>query len=153
MLTTVKHKTMHSSSRRKRNQRPTRWTTRRTVRQNYARFACASTRTATGEIGHKRKQHSGDDVVNVEWLLVRYLRPLSSPPPLARHSVVRLPCDHLFHDDCLDKWVQNNFRCPLCNEDLRSEEEIEQSAQANQSLIQIEEQRRLNDGGIMIFRF
>ncbi|GMH72140.1 hypothetical protein TrRE_jg11991 [Triparma retinervis] len=69
------------------------------------------------------------------------------------NSVVRLPCDHLFHDDCLDKWVQNNFRCPLCNEDLRSEEEIEQSAQANQSLIQIEEQRRLNDGGIMIFRF
>jgi hypothetical protein len=34
--------------------------------------------------------------------------------------VVRLPCNHLFHDNCIAEWVGRNVRCPLCNLDLRT---------------------------------
>eukprot|EP00520_Triparma_pacifica_P001785 CAMPEP_0118637762 /NCGR_PEP_ID=MMETSP0785-20121206/3323_1 /TAXON_ID=91992 /ORGANISM="Bolidomonas pacifica, Strain CCMP 1866" /LENGTH=294 /DNA_ID=CAMNT_0006528965 /DNA_START=135 /DNA_END=1016 /DNA_ORIENTATION=- len=55
-------------------------------------------------------------------------------------KVVRLPCGHMFHDACLDQWVQNHFRCPLCNEDLRSEDEVRISQHRNESgLIRVEE--------------
>eukprot|EP00804_Cyclotella_cryptica_P012604 CCRYP_014744-RA/>CCRYP_014744-RA protein AED:0.28 eAED:0.28 QI:0/-1/0/1/-1/1/1/0/466 len=33
-------------------------------------------------------------------------------------SVMRLPCNHLYHESCLDSWVTNHVRCPLCNYDL-----------------------------------
>lgn len=31
-------------------------------------------------------------------------------------SVVTLSCDkeHIFHNDCLEQWKQNNYTCPLC---------------------------------------
>lgn len=33
-------------------------------------------------------------------------------------SVMRLPCNHIYHESCLDSWVTNHVRCPLCNYDL-----------------------------------
>ncbi|KAL3765507.1 hypothetical protein ACHAWO_011105 [Cyclotella atomus] len=33
-------------------------------------------------------------------------------------SVMRLPCNHIYHESCLDSWVTNHVRCPLCNFDL-----------------------------------
>lgn len=33
-------------------------------------------------------------------------------------SVMRLPCNHLYHESCLDSWITNHVRCPLCNYDL-----------------------------------
>jgi len=32
--------------------------------------------------------------------------------------VVRLPCDHIYHESCLNSWTTNHTRCPLCNYDL-----------------------------------
>lgn len=32
--------------------------------------------------------------------------------------VMRLPCNHIYHESCLDSWVSNHVRCPLCNYDL-----------------------------------
>ena len=26
----------------------------------------------------------------------------------------QLPCEHLFHQPCIDEWVSRNTRCPLC---------------------------------------
>ncbi|KAL3759456.1 hypothetical protein ACHAWU_000755 [Discostella pseudostelligera] len=33
-------------------------------------------------------------------------------------KLIRLPCDHLYHEMCLNSWTQNHVRCPLCNYDL-----------------------------------
>lgn len=33
-------------------------------------------------------------------------------------SVIRLPCNHIYHESCLGSWVTNHVRCPLCNYDL-----------------------------------
>jgi hypothetical protein len=35
-------------------------------------------------------------------------------------SIVRLPCSHEYHDECVSSWTSNHIRCPLCNFDLES---------------------------------
>ena len=35
-------------------------------------------------------------------------------------SLVRLPCSHVYHDECVSSWTNNHIRCPLCNFDLES---------------------------------
>lgn len=35
-------------------------------------------------------------------------------------GLVRLPCNHIFHEECISSWTTNHVRCPLCNYDLES---------------------------------
>lgn len=34
------------------------------------------------------------------------------------HSIVKLKCNHIFHKDCIYKWIENNPSCPLCRKNL-----------------------------------
>eukprot|EP00993_Chasmostoma_nieuportense_P005870 NODE_6487_length_530_cov_29.712159_g6322_i0.p1 GENE.NODE_6487_length_530_cov_29.712159_g6322_i0~~NODE_6487_length_530_cov_29.712159_g6322_i0.p1 ORF type:complete len:144 (-),score=10.87 NODE_6487_length_530_cov_29.712159_g6322_i0:99-488(-) len=31
-----------------------------------------------------------------------------------------LPCEHIFHAECIDKWFQTHRRCPVCREEIGS---------------------------------
>lgn len=35
-------------------------------------------------------------------------------------KLVKLPCNHIYHEDCVGSWTTNHTRCPLCNLDLES---------------------------------
>jgi hypothetical protein len=35
-------------------------------------------------------------------------------------TLVRLPCNHIYHDECLNAWTNDHSKCPLCNMDLES---------------------------------
>ena len=32
-----------------------------------------------------------------------------------RQELAKLPCNHIYHKDCIIQWFQNSSRCPLCN--------------------------------------
>jgi Ring finger domain len=35
-------------------------------------------------------------------------------------DMVKLPCGHLYHDECISSWTTNHVKCPLCNYDLET---------------------------------
>lgn len=41
-------------------------------------------------------------------------------------AIKRTPCEHHFHEACLDEWLQRSKKCPLCRIDL--EEAVKQAA-------------------------
>ena len=35
-------------------------------------------------------------------------------------ACVKLPCRHIYHDECISSWTMNHTKCPLCNLELES---------------------------------
>lgn len=35
-------------------------------------------------------------------------------------ELVKLPCNHIYHEECITSWTSNHLKCPLCNFDLES---------------------------------
>lgn len=36
----------------------------------------------------------------------------------------KLQCGHLFHVDCLDKWFEKNYTCPMCRTEVEEVKQI-----------------------------
>lgn len=56
-----------------------------------------------------------------------------------------LTCDHEFHDECLEKWLNEKKTCPLCREDLgipRPVDRVHSTNQIDQRVTQISDQLR-----------
>ena len=36
-----------------------------------------------------------------------------------RSTLSRGLCGHMFHTECIDPWLKNNIKCPICSQDYR----------------------------------
>ena len=58
----------------------------------------------------------------VDWRVVMQSNLFSLPAEMEDgEEVRRLPCMHLFHIACVDRWLGLNKRCPICRVDIETQ--------------------------------
>lgn len=69
---------------------------------------------------------------------------------LTPHSIIRKieRCNHIFHQECIEKWLSEHATCPLCMQNVSEEED--ESQRTNESLNN--ERERLNEVHQQMFR-
>jgi hypothetical protein len=80
-----------------------------------------STKAGYGSLSQKdKKDVEDDDAPHCSICLSEYEE---------GETVTKLPCHHLYHDDCIQSWTEAHVNCPLCNLDLASvnEEAVSES--------------------------
>ncbi|PON94770.1 43kDa postsynaptic protein [Trema orientale] len=43
---------------------------------------------------------------------------------LTGSRLIRIPCSHLFHEDCVHKWLETSHNCPLCRFELPTSDDV-----------------------------
>jgi len=51
--------------------------------------------------------------------------PICTSPFCSQLAIVRTPCNHLFHKQCLAKWCRSHNVCPMCRGDLRHSQDLQ----------------------------
>jgi hypothetical protein len=58
------------------------------------------------------------DALSAEGIMQRTPSTLSEGNQVSTTNIVRTPCQHYFHEDCLVKWCKNHMDCPLCRKPI-----------------------------------
>jgi hypothetical protein len=46
--------------------------------------------------------------------------PICLEPFKLRQHAKKLPCEHMFHKKCIDKWLNRSHLCPCCRNDINT---------------------------------
>ncbi len=78
------------------------------VRDSYADLLLAHVCVCPRRIARRRDLEAGPVVVGADCVIC-----MSEVDPAARNVLVT-PCDHLFHAECLTRWMEVKLECPTC---------------------------------------
>lgn len=70
---------------------------------------------------NKNKKIKKFSLINIDFIKIKnsfvdYLKSLRFT--YERTSIMKTPCNHLFHNRCLEKWLELKNECPYCRREI-----------------------------------